>query len=586
MLFLSIDRMKRFEVMSSEDIVKLLAQSLVSCIMKEATSSEQQKSTAVNDIPLSFVNPDKSASSVLADMIDMCKLENIEPSLELFKSKWHHLIDSGGQLQFQDLFPLVYNGRSFQIVLLRLIDGLDKKIQNCYTEKGTNVLENQQCDLELTNRQYIEEICQIAASTSPKSQVMIVGTHKDRLGNEAETKAKIEEVNIGLREIYEKYYDVLIRKSWPNEIIFDINAMATGKEREKIAEEFQEEIGKVFQKLKDTTLGVPLRWLAFQLDISDDGSNPVKKIEDCCEIGKDNLGMDETAVKSALNYFKRAALLLYYPDDIPEIVLTKVDPLVSKLSQLVKASFIPPPELLRNAEYACKKLRNKGIFNQSFLDDVFDKRVATSLSNDLFLKMLLCLKIAHYIGKADDGNADDLQYFLPSALSLNFSCTTFENSCNPGGFSWSKRVLPHCFFLTVAIEFLATCFGDCVFELCSSSKLTQCRKEIIFQQKGKKNVPGVIKLTNQITWIQVSTNTPKFQCCPVIFKSVEIAIHKAINQHFKHLRPPTPVSLCPKCPNSDHYCTLTDDNDYFTCSNDGGVKPVTHDMLYWWTEKS
>ena len=58
-------------------------------------------------------------------------------------------------------------------------------------------------------------------------------------------------------------------------------------------------------------------------------------------------------MKNALVYFIRATLLMYFPDDIPDLVLTKVDPLIDRLSLLVKASFKRPKPTL-HAE--CKKL--------------------------------------------------------------------------------------------------------------------------------------------------------------------------------------------------------------------------------------
>ena len=604
----SMDRLKSFAIITNEDLVELLAKAMLNEIKK----IKERKSTAADsgnkprgNEPLPNVSaierkeikqrpvrhneqshrdiavptntsaskdfPDSSSESVsptLSKIRDM--LKNGKFSSDLFNSEWHHLIDSGGQSQYQDIFPFLYKCPSFQIVLMRLIDGLDEKLPNCYTVKGKNALENQQ-RLQLTNRQYIEKMCQIAASANPPSKVMIVGTHKDKLGDDAE--AKIEELNQALEDIKEKYDDVLICKS-DDEIIFDINTMAKGKEREEYTQELQVIMREVFQELATSTT-VPFRWLAFQLDISK--GNGVVNMEYCHKSGK-AVGMEVAAIKSALMYLNKAALLLYYPNDIPDVILTSVDPLVSKLSQLVKASFITPKRALRTK---CERLRDTGIFNLKFLEHISED-TPSSLSNDLFLKLLLCLRIADYVGNDE--------YFLPSALSLDQPCEIAspeqqnkadENKCTPVGFTFNKRILPHGFFFTVAIAFLSAS-SDFVFELCPSKR--QFRQEIVFEEKSHI-IPGIVTLTDRNTWIQVSTNTPA-KYCQNIFKSVKIAIHKAMARFERTTRldPPNVVSLCTIHPNSDHYCTPTPDKKYVTCSKSKAVGAAPDDMLCWMSE--
>ena len=602
----SMDRLKSFNIISNEDLVELLAKAMLNEIKK----IKERKSTAAdsgnkprgneplpnvsaiksNEIKQQTVRhneqshrdiavptntsaskdfPDSSSESVsptLSKIGDM--LKNGKFSSDLFNSEWHHLIDSGGQSQYQDIFPFLYKNRSFQIVLMRLIDGLDEKLPNCYTVKGKNALENQQ-RLQLTNRQYIEKMCQIAASANPPSKVMIVGTHKDRLGDDAE--AKIEKLNQVLKDIRKKYDDVLICKS-DDEIIFDINTMAEGEEREEYTQELQEIMRDVFEELATSTT-VPFRWLAFQLDISK--GNGVVNMDYCHKSGK-AVGMKVAAIKSALMYLNKAALLLYYPNDIPDVILTSVDPLVSKLSQLVKASFITPK---RDLSTKCERLRDTGIFDLEFLKHVPEDTPST-LSNDLFLKLLLCLRIADYVGNDE--------YFLPSALSLYQPCEQFSYSCIPVGFVWkdsgdNDRFLPHGFFFTVVIAFLSAS-SDFVFKLCPSKR--QFRQEIVFQEKSHI-IPGTVTLTDRNTWIQVSTTSPT-EYCPNIFNTMKIAIRKAMARFKRTTRldPTKVVSLCTIHPNSDHYCTLTpDDKKYVTCSNDvSKTAKATPDMLCWLEE--
>ena len=127
------------------------------------------------------------------------------------------------------------------------------------------------------------------------------------------------------------FKDVSIYES-NDEIIFDINTMTTGKEREQYTKELQNTIFEICKNHESQP--VLLKWFAFQLDLDNDEGMSM-----CCESGK-AMGMNKTDAKNVLLYFDNAALLMYFHDDIPDLILTKVDLLIDKLSDLVKASFI------------------------------------------------------------------------------------------------------------------------------------------------------------------------------------------------------------------------------------------------------
>ena len=59
-----------------------------------------------------------------------------EPSPEIFDDNWIHFIDTGGQPQFQDVFPLLFRKESLQLVVIRLDQGLNDKPVVQYYHKG------------------------------------------------------------------------------------------------------------------------------------------------------------------------------------------------------------------------------------------------------------------------------------------------------------------------------------------------------------------------------------------------------------------------------------------------------------------
>ena len=490
------------------------------------------------------------------------RLDRPKGPVKIYDSTWHNVVDSGGQPQFMDILPLVYRSPSLNVVVVRLTDSLDDKPKVCFYEEGKDVYTLPD-RLQLSNRELIIKMCQIAAgrhaSGGAVPYVMIVGTHLDKLGSSS--KAKVREFNEGLAELRKVFNHVLICKS-QDETIFPINTMALGMERREYTEQLQQHITNITRH-HVSPVRVPLRWLVYQLDLESEGS--VVRIGDCYKSGE-AIGMNRVNVEHALKFCSNMALILYFPDDVPDLVLTKMDPLIGRLSKLVKSSFIPltfcPP-----AE--SDRLRTKGLFNMSYLAKVLKNVQSNDLSLEEFVKILICLKIAVGVGKEE--------YFLPSALSLEPIVEQYEMKMSsvPLVFSWGDRFLPHGFFFTVVVELLGR-EGDYRFEL--RPDIAQWRGEIQLREATRK-IPGVIKLTNRMKWIQVSSSSSA-RHCPTIYKEVNIAVEKSIAR-FQHtaIGPPFVTTLCPLCKSSDHYCLLSSDKIELTCGSNTGS--VSREMSCW-----
>ena len=597
------DRVKQFKVIENNDLIDMLASAvknhekempknvspvphrqpdhqMVSPSEDDEDSPQHSSQSSPGNSSPEMSNPSVSLSSAsqiqistnTAVMLSIIgSLKHAHASFELFNSHWYHVVDSGGQPQFLDIFPLVYRSPSLSIVVIRLTDELDTKVQVCYYESSKNIYSLPD-RLLLTNREFIIRMCQIAASCAESGSsipyVMIFGTHKDKLGFLGfGATAKVNTINESLKGIRKEFGHVLICKS-EEETIFDINTMATGRERQMYTEELQRCISEALEGSAKPQ-HIPLRWLALQLDL--DRDEGVVRMPMCIESGK-SLGMEETDVKTALVYFNKASLLLYFPEDIPDLILTKVDPLIDRLSKLVKASFICPKPTLHSQS---KKLREKGIFNKSFLSELLSETGPGNLHNDEFLKLLERLKVVVHV--EGDG------YFLPSALSFDPPIEGYEMQMSYVSlvFSWGERILPHGFFFTVAVEFLSSNNSFYSFKL--RTDIPQWRDEIQVSERDCK-IPGVIKLSNRVRWIQVSSfSSPRH--CPTIKEAVSVAVQKTLKRFEPHMRvgPPVVTCVCSLCKDKyPHPVKLTPDKKEFTCTVDESkTGVVTEDMSCW-----
>ena len=586
-----------FEVVDKEQIIERLAGEVETLregkVHKPISNVPSQSSfvdtpvliTEIPNIPVSSVNPATSECEVTSKDIPSVltaaeesikkKLMDAKTSSKIFNSHWHHYVDSGGQPQFLDVLPLLYRSPSHFIVVMRMTEGLDDRPKVRFYNQGDDVYELPD-HLVLTNREMIVRTCQIAQSIAKATRgkfvprVFVMGTHKDKLGFLSRTRNHcIERLNEELSPIYKLYSNVLIQKS-PEELIFPINAMSKGKKRQQYTEEIQQHIRSATEKC-GKAVHVPLKWLTLHLEI--DKGEGVVRMSECYEVGR-KLGMREDRVCLALEFLNQAALILYYPKDVPDLVLTKMDPFTGRLSRLIKASFIPPDN---GPAKESIELREKGVFKKEFLKRVFKGIEDHLISDEEFLRLLESLKVAVHIGGDE--------YFLPSALSLEppTEGSSFENGPVPLALLWGDLILPHGFFLTVAVELLQKSRGGDSYQFELRTDKLQWRGEIQVSEVDGK-IPGVVKLGDRKSWIQVSySSTSDITYCSLVHQLVDSATQRAVERfHHTGIRSPKIGYVCPLCKEKDHYCYLSADRRSVTCLKDKDkTGRVTTDMACW-----
>ena len=491
-------------------------------------------------------------------------------SRRVFNCRWLHHIDSGGQPQYLDTFPMMHRSPAHFVVVMNVTEGLDERPKVRFYNQGKDEYELPD-RLVLTNRETIVRMCQIAQRIAQDTggkfvpRVFVVGTHKDKLFP-IFGRRHLKAVNSELLRIHAKYSDVLVCKVPGKEVMFPINAMAKGKERQQYTEELQQHIIEATKKTGEP-VKVPFNWLMFHLEL--DKGEGVVRISECRTLGC-KMGMNEEIVGVALEFLNKAALVLYHPEDVPDLVLTKMDPFTSRLSRLIKASFLPPD---KGPTKESDELRNKGVFKRTFLKPVFADLEESLLSEEEFLKLLVSLRIAVNIGGEE--------YFLPSALSLEPppKQSFFKSKSIPLSLSWGELILPHGLFPTVCVELLAGREGGYVFEL--RKGIPQRRVEIQLKEENGR-IPGVVKLSDRQRWIEVSYSGDN-RYCPKVNCIVNGATQRAIAR-LRHMGigSPTIGCVCPLCIAKDHYCYLSEDRHSVTCSiKENKTGPVTADILCW-----
>ena len=149
---------------------------------------------------------------------------------------------------------------------------------------------------------------------------------------------------------------------------------------------------------------------------------------------------------NALDYFTKVALHMRFPDKLPKLVFTKVNPIFSRLSTVLAATFTQPE--FAPIEQEREDLKLKGILTKTFVQKLFDSKFKQhTFSVDDFFTLLEYLLIAV---KIDNG-----KLFIPCVLPLDDpNLQDFPNKCDPILLTWDNKVLPQGFFPALIVQLL------------------------------------------------------------------------------------------------------------------------------------
>ena len=515
--------------------------------------------TCVSSLPSAKPFPHFDSSRTLKIIQE--HLATAKSSNDLFNLNLIHFVDSGGQPQFTDVLPLLFRSEALYIVVVRLDQNFNEIQKNCHYKKGKLIPLPDH--LSLTSKELVERTCQIAEAQSTKDlpkKVIVVGTRLDEVNPNV-----VKQFNTELKILHCKYESVLVpRNINSDEVIFALNAMAGGREREAYTKELQECLLKIVEKAIKP-VEVPLKWFVFELDLDEESkeSSGVVTKPKCVEVGE-GLGMTPQEIEGSLEFFNKLALHLYHSNEknFPELVLVRIDPLIDRLSALIRISFDYPKHITTEE---CSKLRQCGLFVKSFLSTVFESINNEAISDDDFLKILECLKVIVHV--------EQNEYFIPSVLSVRDN-EEIKQPAYQYAFNWGEQMLPPGFFFTLIVLLLKNNFT-----FPRSKTVSQSRHKIIL---FVRNCGGTVTFYNHQKWIGVYYNyVDDLTCHKEVFKIVYQSLKLVVDRFSvgTGIKFPELSFICLSCKTKDlHLCSLTSDRNCYICNDTNQRYPVTDEM--------
>ena len=315
-----------------------------------------------------------------------------------FDGSWSlYISDTGGQMEFQEILPLLVSGPSLFFIVFPLHRDLNERFMIEYQLSDGRQSQPYQSTLTLKEA-ILQSLATIAAmgtftykgmskGVELKPKVLLVGTHKDLLDSDPLLAQKmIEKIDGNLQKVITSmsyYRDGLVEFATEKQLIFTVNNFA------KDDSDFARIRSKVnaIATLPEYQMSIPTHWLIFSLVLRGLESRVISFAE--CFKQAQQCGIDSEEELHEVLWFlhtKMGVIRYFRHGDVRNVVVIDPQLLFDKVTELIIRTFTFDKGTRMREEFI-----KKGIF--SFTDFL---RIATEdslLTHSRFVELLKHLRI-------------------------------------------------------------------------------------------------------------------------------------------------------------------------------------------------
>ena len=353
-----------------------------------------------------------------------------------FRKTWSlYLTNTGGQMEFQEVLPLLVSGPSVFFFTFRLDRDINKHYMIEYDLCDGTKAEPYKSTLT-TVEGLLQTLATIAAmgtfvykglqkGEAPlRPKVFIVGTHKDQLDSET-IEAKISSIDEQLQEAIKStaHYKDLVEFASPSQLIFTVSNFSDDESGfNNIRSAVERVVGR-----DEFQMTSPSHWLIFSLVLRQ--LKPyVVSYDVCLEIAR-QCGLTDDELEEALHFIhsKMGLIRYFFFEDVKNLVVIHPQYLFDKVTELIVDTFT----FEKSSKQVMDEFKKKGIFSLSEFEKI-SSRMDTNIKPFQFAKLLERLRIAAPFEM--DGNR---MYFFPCVLAhtsmetpahqLSLVCTPVPN---------------------------------------------------------------------------------------------------------------------------------------------------------------
>ena len=318
---------------------------------------------------------------------------------EHFDGSWSlYISDTGGQMEFQEILPLLVSGPSLFFIVFPLHRDLNELFTIEYQLPDGQRSEPYKSSLTLKEA-ILQSLATIAAmgtftykglsrGVELKPKVLLVGTHKDLLDPDPRlAQTKIKEIDRKLQEIIRSmsyYREGLVEFATKNQMIFAVNNLAKSEDDFALIRSRVNTIANY----PEYRMSIPTHWLIFSLVLRG-LTGPVITFDECFKTAQ-QCGIDkEEELHEALWFLhtKMGVIRYFRHGDVSKIVILDPQLLFDMVTRMIIKTFT-----FDKGTRLCEEFLKKGIFS---MDDFSHINVTHDplLTHPRFIDLLKHLRI-------------------------------------------------------------------------------------------------------------------------------------------------------------------------------------------------
>ena len=357
-----------------------------------------------------------------ARMLDLLEKEDFSDIRPFLDNKFSlYLSDTGGQIEFQELLPLLVAGVAIFIFIFPLNVDLDKPVAVSYRKKVDDEIEHtNEYTSSLTIKesflQTLASIDSMEASADPtiakhNPYVFVVGTHKDclikELGEDG-AATRIREIDNSIKGLIKehKYEDLAVYADKATDrVLFAVDNTSEGD----VFRNIRSRVVDLVKKGDEFRIRFPISYLQASLDLQESDKPFIKRKDFAASVLR--YGITEEDVDHVLYFLhSRIGQIRYFPiNGLKELIVREPQSLYNLVSCLIIQSFVT--EAITMAKYSEVQ---RGIYS---MDSLHVEEFA-SLSEFVTPKQVVgLLKELRIIAPFYDHNAEVEKYFIPCVLN-------------------------------------------------------------------------------------------------------------------------------------------------------------------------
>ena len=378
--------------------------------------------SAITGMPEILETNEQDLAEQLTELLN--KASGMTDKLQMYK-EWFYFIDSGGQIQFQQILQAFIPCVSVLMLVISLKEDLSS--QSCtefQDEDGTIIVSEHSVSIKTLLRRLISMVSfknqqnDVTSSDNHLSdainlpemlKVIAVATHEDEKGKET-----IEEKESQLKEMFESAkLNIYYENAVSNKILFRVDGRKASEENVE-----DETITKIRTELikQAFTVKIPMKWYAFEIflrykaalrNTGDDTGHSccgILTLEECTSTGI-KLGLESAEIVSALKFFHLLNSILYYPPEVTDLVFIDPYSLIQVVNELTIFVYkVRRGDKLGSGLYALQQMTKFGIISSEALSNdqlKMFKQISSKLKGfechlfNIFTHLSLASKLPH-----------------------------------------------------------------------------------------------------------------------------------------------------------------------------------------------